>query len=84
MDTVTIHKAKTELSKLLQRVENGEEIVISRGNTPVAVLKSVATAAPPAKLRKPGAMKHLLGKIPEAAFSDPLSEDALKLWEGGD
>ncbi|WP_320410158.1 MULTISPECIES: type II toxin-antitoxin system prevent-host-death family antitoxin [unclassified Rhizobium] len=30
MTVVTIHKAKTELSKLLARVEAGEEIVIAR------------------------------------------------------
>ena len=31
MFTVTIHAAKTNLSKLLARVEAGEEIVIARG-----------------------------------------------------
>jgi prevent-host-death family protein len=38
--TVTVHQAKTNLSDLLRRVEAGEEIVIARGNKPVAVLKS--------------------------------------------
>lgn len=40
MPTVTVHEAKTNLSELLRRVEAGEEIVIARGNKPVAVLKS--------------------------------------------
>lgn len=38
--TVTVHQAKTQLSELLRRVESGEEIVIARGDKPVAVLKS--------------------------------------------
>ena len=36
METVTIHTAKTTLSQLLARVEAGEEIVVSRGRTPIA------------------------------------------------
>ena len=36
MDAHTIHQAKTNLSKLVARVEAGEEIVIARGKTPVA------------------------------------------------
>lgn len=83
MEIVTTHKAKTELSKLLKRVEAGEEIYIARGN------KTIARLVPPAqpaalKPRQPGSMKHLLAKIPDAAFFEPLPEDELKLWEGGD
>jgi antitoxin (DNA-binding transcriptional repressor) of toxin-antitoxin stability system len=37
---VTVHEAKTKLSELLRRVESGEEIVIARGGTPVAVLSA--------------------------------------------
>lgn len=33
-----MQEAKTQLSKLLRRVEAGEEITIRRGKTPVAVL----------------------------------------------
>ena len=46
MSTVTIHAAKTNLSKLLAQVEAGEEIVIARGKTPIARLTPVR--APPA------------------------------------
>ncbi len=35
---VNVHEAKTHLSRLLQRVENGEEITIARGNKPIARL----------------------------------------------
>ena len=36
MTTVTIHTAKTQLSKLIEQVERGEEVIIARGRTPVA------------------------------------------------
>lgn len=35
---VTVHEAKTHLSRLLRAVEAGQEVVIKRGNEPVAVL----------------------------------------------
>ena len=37
-DQVNVHEAKTHLSKLLERVEAGEEIVIARNGKPVAKL----------------------------------------------
>jgi prevent-host-death family protein len=41
MDTVGAYEAKTHLPKLLDRVEKGERIVITRHGTPVAVLQPV-------------------------------------------
>ena len=38
LDTVNVHEAKTHLSRLLARVERGEEIVIARAGKPVARL----------------------------------------------
>jgi prevent-host-death family protein len=38
MKQVNVHEAKTQLSRLLQEVEDGEEIVIARNGTPVAKL----------------------------------------------
>ena len=38
LDTVNVHEAKTHLSRLLERVERGEEIVIARAGKPVAKL----------------------------------------------
>jgi prevent-host-death family protein len=54
MVTVNIRAAKANLSKLLARVEAGEEIVIARGKTPVARLTPVRS--PPAS-RRFGALK---------------------------
>ena len=52
-NTVTIHVAKTTLSRLVARVEAGEEIVIARDKTPVAKLVPIA---PPKPKRAPGSM----------------------------
>ena len=80
MAVVTIHQAKTTLSKLLARVEAGEEIVIARGKEPVARLQPIAH---PKRRPRFGALKGKLN-IPDPFFFDPLSEDELKLWEGSD
>jgi prevent-host-death family protein len=79
MATVTIHQAKTQLSKLIARAQAGEEIVIARGKEPVVRLAPVAKK----KVRpKAGLLKGKLD-IPDAFFFDPLPEEELRLWEGG-
>jgi prevent-host-death family protein len=78
MATITIHEAKTQLSKLIARAEAGEEIVIARGKEPVVRLAPIAKAR---KRREPG---FLTGKfdIPDAFFFDPLPEEELRAWVG--
>jgi prevent-host-death family protein len=44
MKTVTTHQAKTHLSRLLREVQAGEEVVIARGDTPLARLVPVVAA----------------------------------------
>lgn len=44
MSRVTIHEAKTHLSKLIRRAMQGEEIVISRGNEPLVKLVPLRVA----------------------------------------
>ena len=74
--TVTIHVAKTTLSRLVARAEAGEEIVIARDKTPVAKLVPIG---PPKPKRAPGALK---GKIAlDPSFFEPLPEDELRRWE---
>ena len=46
MVTVTIHEAKTHLSKVIARAEAGEEIVIARGKEPVVRLAPVQKPKP--------------------------------------
>ena len=52
MQTVNIHEAKTHLSKLLEIVDQGEEVIIARAGKPIAKLVSYQPAQ-----RKPGALK---------------------------
>jgi prevent-host-death family protein len=59
--TVGIHEAKTNLSKLLKRVEAGEEIVVARGGQPVAKIVAYTPAAVP---RVPGRMKGQIKILP--------------------
>jgi prevent-host-death family protein len=48
MDTkVNVHEAKTHLSKLLQRVMNGERIIIAKAGKPVALLSPIEAAPEP-------------------------------------
>ena len=78
MPTVTVHEAKTTLSELLRRVEAGEEIVIARGDKPVAVLKPYA-ADDLARRRKAG-MGCLTGKVPptpDDVFFKPMTDDEM-------
>ena len=83
MAIFTVHQAKTNLSKLIARAEAGEEIVIARGATPVAVLKAYNRAEMAERRRKSrGAWKGAFAEIPDSVWFDPLPEDELKLWEG--
>lgn len=77
MTTVTIHAAKTQLSKLIARVEAGEEVIIARRDKPVARLVPIEPAKPK---RQFGSMKGKVWVGPE--FFDPLPEEELRLWEG--
>lgn len=80
MQIYKIHSAKTNLSKLLKRVEAGEEIIIARGNKEIARLSAISPPAP--KSRGYGALKGLIDPIPDSVFFDPLPEEELALWEG--
>lgn len=74
MTKVTIHAAKTNLSKLIAKVEAGEEVVICRGDVEVARLVPANDAAKlPA--RKPGFLKGVIHL--DDTFFDPLPNDML-------
>jgi prevent-host-death family protein len=71
-------EAKTQLSKLVERVERGEDVIIARAGKPVARL----TGLKPEK--KPIRYGGLKGKIWIADdFDDPLPEDVLAEFENG-
>ncbi|MGQ0577430.1 MAG: type II toxin-antitoxin system Phd/YefM family antitoxin [Betaproteobacteria bacterium] len=77
METINIHRAKTQLSRLIERVNAGEEIVIAKAGRPVARLVPAGVAAAP---RTPGLMK---GRIRVGKdFDTPLPRDLLDAFEG--
>jgi len=67
MSVVTIHKAKTDLSRLIEKASAGEEVIIARGSKPIARL--VAVGVIKAK-RRAGSLK---GKLRVGAeFFEPV------------
>jgi prevent-host-death family protein len=78
MILVTIHEAKTNLSRLIARVLAGEEVTIARGKEPVVKLMPVKDVAKTKRV-----LGTLKGKIDlDKGFWDPLPEDDLALWNG--
>jgi len=67
MAAYNVHEAKTSLSKLLERVEEGEEVVIARHGTPVAKLVPVLR-----KKRVLGTMRGLI--TPEEKWDAPIDD----------
>ncbi|MCA1903807.1 MAG: type II toxin-antitoxin system Phd/YefM family antitoxin [Cyanobacteria bacterium KgW148] len=78
METVNIHQAKTNFSRLLSRVELGEEIVISNRGIPIAKLVPFRTS-----LDRQYSLGQDRGKfiVPDD-FNTPLPEDILVAFEG--
>ena len=76
MIKMNVHEAKTNLSRLLAKVESGEEVVIARRGTPVARMVRVRKQGK----RQFGSMKGRI-KIDDSFF-DPLLEEELAAWEG--
>jgi len=75
--TVNIHEAKTHLSRLLQRVIAGEEVIIAKSGRPVARLIPVL---PESGERTPGTAKGKIWISPD--FNAPMSADLLESFEG--
>jgi prevent-host-death family protein len=70
MDQVNIHQAKTQLSRVLERVAAGEEIVIAKSGKPVAKLVPFRKVA-----RQPDRLKGKikLGRDFDAPLPDTLA-----------
>lgn len=72
---VNIHEAKTHLSRLLERVAMGEEVVIAKAGTPVAKLVPVKSARP--KFRFGSAKGEFV--VPDD-FNEPLPKEIEDLF----
>lgn len=78
METVNIHQAKTNLSRLLSRVELGEEIIISNRGIPIAKLVPFRGSS---NRRASLGLDRGRFTIPED-FDAPLPEEMLAAFEG--
>jgi prevent-host-death family protein len=76
MKTVTIHEAKTNLSRLIERACRGEEVIISRGPDPVVRLVPISGKK---GRRKLGLLQGKLSVGP--GFFEPLPTEELESWE---
>jgi antitoxin (DNA-binding transcriptional repressor) of toxin-antitoxin stability system len=78
MRQVTVHVAKTTLSKLIEAALSGEEVIIARGNKPAVRL----VAIPQGRFQ----IGLLEGRVtgPGPDFFTPMDEEELRLWEGRD
>ena len=77
MEKVNVHAAKTHLSRLLDAVAAGEEVIIAKAGKPVARL------VPIDRSKQPRQLGTLAGEftVPDD-FDDPLPDDMLASFEG--
>lgn len=73
--TVNIHEAKTHLSRLIEQVEAGDEVVIARAGRPVARLVGLRVRSKP---RLPGLWK---GQVHMAPDFDATDDDLIATFE---
>ena len=76
MEPVTVHTAKTHLSKLIARACAGEDVVIARGRTPVVRLVPVKRTP---RRRRFGTMRGRARTT--KVFFAPLPPEELEAWE---
>ena len=80
MTKINVHEAKTHLSAYLDRVENGETLILCRHNRPIAEIRPI----PKERKKRPvfGIDKGKFTVPPE--FFEPLPEDILRAFNGED
>lgn len=76
MNFTNLHDAKTNLSKLVEQVQNGEEIIIAKAGTPVAKLCPLGDFTN----RKPGKWKGQV--FIDKSFDEPLPAEITKAFLG--
>ncbi|MEM7253430.1 MAG: type II toxin-antitoxin system prevent-host-death family antitoxin [Pseudomonadota bacterium] len=76
MKTINIHEAKTHLSRIIERVAQGESVIIGKAGKPMAVLSPYRATA---GSRKPGSMKSKINIADDFDADNDLIAD---LFEG--
>lgn len=74
---VNIHEAKTQLSRLIELTQSGQEFIIAKAGKPVARLTPIERGKPPRRL---GLLDGQI-RVPDD-FNAPLPEAALDAFEG--
>ena len=74
---VTVHEAKTQLSRLIEAALAGEEVVIARGSKPVVRLVPLSRSGV-----RFGLLKDRVPPSSAPDFLEPMDEAELVLWEG--
>jgi prevent-host-death family protein len=77
MKIVNIHEAKTHLSRLVDEVATGTEIIIAKAGKPMARL---TPASAPVRKKQLGLLKGKI-KVPDD-FNTPLDDEVLSTFEG--
>src|SRR2546428_10619888 len=77
METVNVHEAKTHFSRLLARVQEGQEFVIAKAGRPVARLGPLARQG---KKRRLGLLDGKF-RVPDG-FNEPLPDEVIAAFEG--
>jgi len=70
---VNVHEAKMQLSRILERVMEGEEFVIAKAGKPYARLIPLEYK----KVREPGMIKGAVDR----AFFEPLPKEEIEAWD---
>ncbi len=78
MVRLNVHEAKTHLSRYLDRVEQGETIILCRHNRPIAEIRPLPNLQ--SKPRVFGVDEGKMSISPE--FFEPLDEETLELFDG--
>ena len=76
MATINVHDAKKHFSRLITRVESGEEIIIAKAGKPVARIVPLTGKT---QKRVPGTAKGRI--VIDNSFFEPLPEEVLKEFE---
>jgi prevent-host-death family protein len=74
---VNIHEAKTQLSRLIELTQSGQEFIIAKAGKPVARLTPIDRGKPPRRL---GLLDGQI-RVPDD-FNAPLPEAVLDAFEG--
>jgi antitoxin (DNA-binding transcriptional repressor) of toxin-antitoxin stability system len=79
MPVYTVHEAETQLSKLMERAERGEEVIIARGDKLAMRIEPVAAGNKPK--RQPGGFEGQI--VIHDSFFEPMTEKELREIEEG-